>query len=106
MTASVHEKLIERLRKLADYWRAEGQYIEVAITVGDEITAEYSASANSTAALLDLAAVDLTTLQNRVGVLTSELERLYTLEGVEWGDDRSQAVSNAINRVAALGGEA
>lgn len=47
--------LVERLRTLALYWRKEGQYGEVAASVGDEVTAEYAKAANHTAAAVESA---------------------------------------------------
>lgn len=56
MTDPIDPALIERVRAKERYWRAEGQYGAVAEAVGDTCTAEYSASANSTADLLTEAA--------------------------------------------------
>ncbi len=109
MTApSVHEKLIERLRAPASEVENAMLCVEAANAI-KALEAECERRIEAYQIAHDQAMANgerASTLQNRVGVLTRELERLYTLEGVEWGEYRSQAVSNAISRVAALGGEA
>lgn len=53
MTRADQETLAEACTEKARYWRREGQYVEVAIAVGDSLTAEYGREANATALLLE-----------------------------------------------------
>lgn len=59
------DELIEKLTSLGTFWLTEGQYGEIAETVGDEVTAEYARSANETADALAEASSALSSLQEQ-----------------------------------------
>lgn len=79
--------------KLAEYWRNEARYMDVAVTVGDDVTAEYGARAIETADTIDALRASLDAAIERAEKAEADHEKTFVLgqedgyaDAVQWID--------------------